>query len=53
MKKAKSLNCVEIKRQSATQIYEQVKNLSAEEELVYWRERSEALYQKQQTLQNK
>lgn len=37
----KSFDCVEMKRQAAAQIYEQIKNMTIEEELHFWTTTSE------------
>lgn len=36
----KPFDCVEMKRRGAERIYEEVKDMTAEEEAAYWRERS-------------
>ena len=41
-KTKKSFDCVEMMHEGALRIYEETKNMTEEEELAYWRERSEA-----------
>ena len=43
MKKTKkSFDCVEMMHEGALRIYEETKDMTKEEELAYWRERTEA-----------
>jgi len=41
--KTKTLDCVEMKRQASLRIYQETKDLSVQEKVVYWREKSEAM----------
>lgn len=43
----KTFDCVEMKRRGAALVYEKLKNMSADEELAYWRRRTEELRQEQ------
>lgn len=45
--KTKKFDCVEMKRQGALRVHEQLKNLTVEEQIEYWRQRS-AEFQKEQ-----
>jgi len=38
--KTKTFDCVDMKRRGAERIYEQVKDMTLEEELAYWRQRT-------------
>jgi len=42
---AKAFDCVEMKREGARRIYEQIKGMTREQELAYWRE-GEAILEK-------
>ncbi len=37
MKKIKSFDCIDMKRSAQEEIYKEIKNMSIEEELAYWR----------------
>lgn len=39
--KNKSFDCVEMKHKAAEKIYEKMKKMSREEQIAYWKERSE------------
>lgn len=41
--KTKTFDCVEMKRRGSRRIYERIKNMTREEELAYWRERTALL----------
>ncbi|WP_198648673.1 hypothetical protein [Cyanothece sp. BG0011] len=41
--KIKNFDCVQIKQLGSQKIYEKIKNMSIEEELIYWREASREL----------
>jgi hypothetical protein len=41
--KTKTLDCVEMKRKGGRYVYNQVKDMTPEEELAYWRSRSKQL----------
>ncbi len=45
--KIKTFDCVEMKRRGAEKIYEKTQGMTAEEELNYWRQRTEELNQLQ------
>ena len=42
MSKKKGFDCVEMMHEGALRIYEKTKDMTKEEELAYWRERTEA-----------
>ena len=44
----KNFDCVEMKRQAGARIYETVKDMTQEEELAYWKRRSEELHSRRQ-----
>ena len=46
--KSKTFDCVEMKRKGALRIYEETKDLSFEEEVEYWRRKSEEMTRRQQ-----
>ena len=46
--KAKTFDCVDMKRKAAERIYEETKDLSLEERQAYWREKSDLFLKKQQ-----
>ncbi len=46
--KTKTFDCVEMKRQGARATREKLANLTPEEQLAYWQERSRMLRQRQQ-----
>lgn len=39
----KTFDCVEMKRRGGRRVYEQIKGMTAEEELAFWRDRSASL----------
>jgi hypothetical protein len=39
--KNKEFDCVEMKRRGAARIYEETKNMTREQEIEYWRQKSE------------
>ncbi len=39
----KTFDCVEMKRQGAARVYEEIKDMTLEEELEYWRRATEVL----------
>jgi len=41
--KTKTFDCVEMKRQGSRRIYERIKDMTSQEELAYWRERTSVL----------
>lgn len=41
--KTKTFDCVEMKRRAADKIYEEIKDKSVAEQVVYWREATEQL----------
>jgi hypothetical protein len=51
--KTKTFDAVEMKRRGAERIHEQTKGMTPEEELAFWRQRTEVLRKRQQTAQEK
>ena len=51
--KAKTFDCVEMKRQGAKRIYEITKNMTHEQKLAYWREQSRRLREEHSQLLSK
>jgi hypothetical protein len=49
--KKKAFDCVEMKRRGAEKVQEQVKGMSAQEELDFWRRRTLALREKSRNTQ--
>ncbi len=45
--KKKTFDCVEMKRRGAALVYERLKDMSEEEELEYWRRRTEEMRKEQ------
>jgi hypothetical protein len=43
----KAFDCVEMKRRGAQRIYERTKDMTAEQEIAYWRERSRQFREEQ------
>lgn len=43
----KKFDCVAIKRQAAEVLYEQLKNMTVEEQLAYWKQGTDQLRQQQ------
>ena len=43
MKTTKDFDCIAVKREGALKIYEETKNLSLDQELAYWDQRTEEL----------
>ena len=50
MKTKKTFDCIEMKRLGAERIYNQIANLTPEEQLVFWQKRTELLRKHQQTI---
>ena len=48
--KTKTFDCVEMKRQGSARIHEQIKDLTFEERIEYWRRRSEAFRREQEEI---
>lgn len=46
--KAKTFDCVEMKHRGAEKVREQTKDMTLEQELAFWRERSRILRQRQE-----
>ena len=46
----KTFDCVEMKREGARRVYEQIKDMALEDEIEYWRRRSEEFRQEQEQL---
>ena len=53
MKKIKIFDCVEMKRRGAERIYKQIVKMTPEEQLAFWRERTELLQKRQQGVKMK
>ncbi len=51
--KTKTFDCVEMKRRGAEEIYELVKDMTVEEEVEFWRQKTEELRKLQKALQEK
>jgi hypothetical protein len=47
MKKIKSFDCVEMQHRGARKIYKETKGMTTEQELAYWKRKSEALASRQ------
>lgn len=45
MNRTKDFDCVEMKRKGARKVYEAIRNMSVDEELEYWRQRTVAARQ--------
>lgn len=45
--KTKTFDCVEMKRRGALEVYELLKNMSAEEQVAFWRQETENLRNEQ------
>ncbi len=50
--KTKTFDCVEMKRQGALRIHEQLKGMTVEQQIAYWRQRSEEFRREQEDLPN-
>jgi hypothetical protein len=50
MKTMKKFDCVAMKRQAATALYEQLKTMTPEEQLAYWKRGTDQLRQQQALL---
>lgn len=48
MRTTKKFDCVAIKRQAAEVLYEQLKNMTIDEQLAYWKQGTDQLRQQQQ-----
>jgi len=48
--KKKAFNCAEMKRQGAARIHERIKDLTFQQKVEYWRQRSEAFRREQQEI---
>jgi hypothetical protein len=48
--KTKTFDCVEMKRRGSQRIYETTKNMTFEQEVAYWRERSRLFREEQERL---
>jgi hypothetical protein len=48
--KAKTLDCIEMKRRGSQRIYEATKDLTLEQEVAYWCERSRQFRQEQEQI---
>lgn len=49
--RTKTFDCVEMKRRAAAIILREIADMTPEQELAYWQERTEALREKKQQLQ--
>ena len=49
--KTKTFDCVEMKRQGAEALREKLEGMTPEDELEFWRQRTEGLRARQRTLQ--
>ncbi len=52
-KRKKAFDCVELQHRAGEAIYEKTKDMTREEELAYWAERSAELRREQEELQRK
>ena len=50
MKTKKTFDCVEMKRRGAERVHNQIANMTIEEQLAFWQERTELLRKHQQTI---
>jgi hypothetical protein len=48
--KIKKFDCVEMKRQGALRVHEQLKDMTIEQQIEYWRQRSEQFQRDQERL---
>jgi len=48
--KTKTFDCVEMKRQGSLRIHERLKHMTVEQQIEYWRQRSEEFEREQQRL---
>ncbi|MGD1276835.1 MAG: hypothetical protein ABR964_06390 [Tepidisphaeraceae bacterium] len=48
--KTKTFDCVEMKRRGAEHVYSIIKDMTPEQEVEYWRKRTEELRQEQATI---
>ncbi len=46
--KAKRLDCIEMKRRAALRIHERLKNMTVQQQIEYWRQRSEGFQHQQE-----
>jgi hypothetical protein len=46
--KAKTFDCIEMKRRGALRIHDQLKNMTVEQQIEYWRQRSEEFQHEQE-----
>lgn len=49
METKKEFDCVEMKREAQTRIYEETKDMTPDQEIAYWREKSEAFRRELET----
>jgi hypothetical protein len=49
----KTFDCVKMKRRGAERIYKQIVNMTLEEQLAFWQERTELLRKRQQTVKTR
>lgn len=50
MKMKKTFDCVEMKRRGTERVHNQIANMTIEEQLAFWQERTELLRKHQQTV---
>ncbi len=48
--KAKTFDCVEMKREAALRVHERLKDMTVEQQIEYWRQRSEEFQREQERL---
>ena len=53
MKTKKMFDCVEMKRRGAERIYNQIADMTLEEQLAFWQERTELLRKHQQAVKTR
>jgi hypothetical protein len=46
--KTKTFDCIEMKRRGALRIHDQLKNMTVEQQIEYWRQRSEEFQHEQE-----
>jgi len=51
--KTKTFDCVAMKRRGAEKVYEMVKDMTVEEEVEFWRQKTEELRKLQKAVQEK
>jgi hypothetical protein len=51
--KTKTFDCIEMKRLASQRIYQRLKDMTLEQEVAYWRERSQLFREEQERLSGK